>query len=268
MKIAELFKKIIVIFIFLSPVFAWSAADTDDTWNNVLKTRYFGNHAIEESSDVVELTAPYRAEDPAMVPLKITSKFPQTLDKYIRKITILIDKNPEPFVGEFTFSEFSGRADLALRVRVNAYTNIRAIAELNSGKLSMHKVYVKASGGCSAPIAADLEAAMNRLGKMKFKVNDNADTEMPLLTQLMISHPNITGMQMDQVTRIVKPAHFVQHLAIKFNDKLVLTAKTDIAVSEDPNFRFYFVPHEAGTLEAEIQDNKGMVFSTSYEVIR
>ncbi len=268
MKFAELFKKIIAVLIFLSPVVAWGAVDADDTWNNVLKTQYFGNRAIDESNDVLELTAPYRAEDPAMVPLKITSKFPQSSDKYIRKITILIDKNPEPFVGEFTFSEFSGRADLALRVRVNAYTNIRAIAELNTGELSMHKVYVKASGGCSAPIGADLEAAMNRLGKMRFKVKDNVDTDVPLLTQLMISHPNITGMQMDQVTRIVKPAHFVQHLAIEFNEKPVLTAKTDIAVSEDPNFRFYFVPHEAGILKAEIRDNHGMVFSSSYEVLR
>ena len=129
----------------------------------------------------------------------------------------------------------------------------------------MHKVFVKASGGCSAPIAADLEAAMKRLGKMKFRVNGDADGETPLLTQLMISHPNITGMQMDQVSRLVKPAHFVNRVNIVFNDKPVLTAKTDIAISADPNFRFYFVPRDAGVLKAEVHDNKGMVFSSSYE---
>ena len=266
MKFFNTFRYIIVVLSLFLVGVAESAEDTEAKWNNQLKVEYFGDRSIKESSDVIELTAPYRAEDPATVPLKITSKFPQTSDQYIRKITVLIDQNPEPFVGEFTFSEFSGRADLAMRVRVNAYSNIRAIAELNNGMLSMNKVFVKASGGCSAPIGADLEAAMQRMGKMKFKVKNSPDADVPLLTQLMVSHPNLTGMQMDQVTRLVKPAHFVQRLNIEFNGKPVLTAKTDIAISEDPNFRFYFVPHEAGVLKAEIRDNQGMVFSSSYEV--
>ncbi|WP_221896707.1 thiosulfate oxidation carrier complex protein SoxZ [Bathymodiolus japonicus methanotrophic gill symbiont] len=34
----------------------------------------------------------------------------------------------------------------------------------------------------------------------------------------------------------------------------MLTAKTDIAISADPNFRFYFVPTEKGVLKAEFTD--------------
>ena len=77
---------------------------------------------------------------------------------------------------------------------------------------------------------------------------------------MLISHPNLTGMQMDQVTRLVKPAHFIEHIEVSYNGVPVLTAKTDIAISQDPNFRFYFVPTEAtaGVLKAEIRDNKGM----------
>lgn len=265
MKFGELMKWVVALLALNSPLLTWAAADKDAEWDRVLRSQYFGDQAIVESGDLIELTAPYRAEDSAMVPLKITSKIPQSADKYIQKITVLIDKNPEPFVGEFSFYEYSGRADLAMRVRVNAYSNIRAIAQLNTGELYMHKVFVKASGGCSAPITADLEAAMKRLGKIKFRVNGDRDGDTPLLTQLMISHPNITGMQMDQVSRLVKPAHFVNRVDIVFNDKPVLTAKTDIAISADPNFRFYFVPREVGILKAEVRDNKGMIFSSSYE---
>jgi len=61
-------------------------------------------------------------------------------------------------------------------------------------------------------------------------------------------------MQMDQVTRFIKKAHFVKDVKVSFNGKPVLTAKTDIAISTDPNFRFYFVPDKAGDLKVDVTD--------------
>jgi sulfur-oxidizing protein SoxY len=188
------------------------------------------------------------------VPLSIISKIDQSEERYIKKILVLVDKNPFPFVGEFEFTPSSGKADLAMRIRVNTYSYIRAIAEMNDGKLFMAKKFVKASGGCSAPIGADLDASMKRLGKMKFRLEEGLKTAEPALAQLLISHPNITGMQMDQVTRFVKKSHFIKSIKVFFNDKPVLTAKTDIAISSDPNFRFYFIPEKEGVLKAEITD--------------
>lgn len=268
-----------VLFIFtpFSPVFA--ANETDETeWNNVLKNQYFSGKTIEDSDKVIELDAPVRAEDPALVPLKIVSKVNQTPDSYIKKILVLVDKNPFPFVGDFEFTPDSGKADLAMRIRVNTYSFVRAIAEMNDGKLYMSKKFVKASGGCSAPVGADLDAAMQRLGKMKFRLDDGIKTKEPTLVQLLISHPNLSGMQMDQVTRFVRKSHFVEEMKVSFNNKPILTAKTDIAISSDPNFRFFFVPDQAGTLKAEITDmscesptardvcKKGNTFSETYAV--
>ena len=188
------------------------------------------------------------------MPLKIVSKVKQSNDSYIKKILVLVDKNPFPFVGEFEFSPHSGKADLAIRIWVNTYSYIRAIAEMNDGTLYMSKKYVKASGGCSAPVGADLDAAMQRLGRMKFRLDAGIKTKEPTLVQLLISHPNLSGMQIDQVTRFIKKSHFVEQMKVSFNDKPILTAKTDIAISSDPNFGFYFIPDEAGTLKAEITD--------------
>ena len=255
-----------------------TAAKDETNWNNTLKGEYFSGQTIKESSDVVEIDAPYRAEDPALVPIKITSKIKQTKDKYIKKMTVFVDKNPFPFVGEFEFTPESGKADIAMRVRVNTYSYIRVIAEMNDGKLYMHKKFVKASGGCSAPIGADLDAAMKRLGKMKFKMDKGLKEGNPALTQLLISHPNITGMQMDQVTRFIKKSHFIDQVKVTFDGKPVLTAKIDIAISADPNFRFYFVPTKSGELKAEFSDvscesptsrdgcKVGKSYSTSYTV--
>lgn len=255
-----------------------TAEGDDDTWNNVLKSQFFAGKNIEESDAVIELEAPYRAEDPAIVPLKVSSKIPQSKDKYVKKIWLLVDKNPFPFVGEFEFFPESGKADLAMRVRVNTYSNIRAVAETNDGKLTMTKKFVKASGGCSAPIGADIDEAMKRLGKVKFRLDDGVTPGQPSMAQLMISHPNLTGMQMDQMTRFVKKSHFIDQLKVSFNNKPVLNAKIDIAISADPNFRFYFVPDKAGELKAEFTDiscesptsrkvcSKGSSYSQSYSV--
>jgi len=267
----------LVLVLSMPPLAAFAEGDENE-WNATLKNQYFAGKTITEGNDVIELEAPYRAEDPALVPLKIVSKIPQTQDTYIKKILVLVDKNPFPFVGEFALTPDSGKADLAMRIRVNTYSYIRAIAELNDGRLVMTKKFVKASGGCSAPIGADLDASLKRLGKMKFRLDGGVKTAEPNLVQLMISHPNITGMQMDQMTRFVKKSHFIEQLKVTFNGKPVLTAKTDIAISSDPNFRFYFVPPSAGVLKAEISDTscespiardacaKGSTYSETFEV--
>ncbi len=237
----------------IQPEIAKAEGD-EANWNNAIKSQFFAGKNLDETQSLIEVEAPYRAEDPAIVPVKISSKIPQTPARYIKKIWVFVDNNPFPLVGEFEFFPASGKADLAMRVRVNTYSNIRAIAETNDGQFSMSKKFVKASGGCSAPIGADLDEAMKRLGKVKFRVDEGIQPGQPVQAQLMISHPNITGMQMDQMTRYVRKSHFIDHLKVSFNNQPVLQAKIDIAISADPNFRFYFVPDKPGELKAEFSD--------------
>ena len=62
-----------------------------------------------------------------------------------------------------------GNASITTRIRIDKYTYVRAIAEMNTGEKLMVANYVKAAGGCSAPSLADMDAVMARLGKMKMK---------------------------------------------------------------------------------------------------
>ena len=252
------------------PTIVYTADNPDATWNNGLRNHYFSDKSISEAGDVIELEAPVRAENGAVVPIKILSQFPQTEDRYIKTITLLIDENPVPWAGTFHFTPRSGQADLDLRIRVNSYSNVRAIAETNDGELHMTSRFVKASGGCSAPVGSDLDAAMARLGKMKFRAKPSEGPgkalQNPLQTQLAISHPNVTGMQMDQMTRMYAPAHFIKEVKVSFNDEPIFWAETDISISENPNFKFFFVPQEEGELIAEVTDSNGLQFSQAYKV--
>lgn len=243
-----------------------TTAEEDMLWTGGLRHAYFGDRPITQSDDLIVLDLPKRAENAAIVPVSISAQIPQTDERYIKTIYLIIDKNPGALAGKFHFTPKSGRADLAFRVRVDAYTPVRAIAETNDGELFMSRRFIKASGGCSAPAGSDLDAAMARLGKIKLKTQGETKLAEPTLAQLMISHPNLNGLQMDQVTRLYAPAHFVRHVKVRFDGEEIFSAETGFGISENPSFRFFFVPEGAGELTAEVIDTKDLQFSQSLRV--
>jgi sulfur-oxidizing protein SoxY len=247
--------------------YAQQASPVEDViWVNGLQEHFFADQNIWDGEGVISLDAPYRAENAAFVPITITAGFAQSPDRYIDTVWLIVDKNPGPLAGKFTFSQQAGRADLSLRLRVNEYSPVRAIARTNDGKLYMARRFVKASGGCAAPAGADMDAAMARLGKMKIRELDSQAESDARLFQLMISHPNINGMQMDQVTQLFTPAHFVKEVRVKYDDKEVFSAETSFAISENPSFRFYMKPDHPGRLTAEVKDTEDLTFTQTYEV--
>ncbi|MEM9385291.1 MAG: quinoprotein dehydrogenase-associated SoxYZ-like carrier [Pseudomonadota bacterium] len=238
----------------------------DVIWQNGLRDHFFPNEDIWDGDGVVSLEAPYRAQNAAIVPVNITAAFPQSEDRYIETIWLIVDKNPGPLAGRFDFSAKAGRADLALRLRIDQYSPIRVVARTNDGRLHMTRTFVKASGGCSAPAGADLDAAMARLGKMKFRELDPNNEAQARQFQLNVSHPNINGMQMDQLTQLYLPAHFVRDVKVSLDGEQIFSAQTGFSISENPSFRFYMRPEVAGKLTAEVTDTKDMKFSQTFEV--
>ena len=221
----------------------------------------FGNARLDAADAVIVLDTPKRAEDAAVVPLAIRARFPQSRERYIDKIWLVIDNNPSPIAAVFTFTPESGRADIETRIRIEEYTFVRAIALTNDGKLYMATNYIKASGGCSAPAGKDVVAARANLGKMRLRVGDVLEPGRPAAAQLMISHPNDSGLAMDQVTRSYATPHFVRSVEVRYGGKLVMNADVDFSISENPNFRFYFVPNGEGELDAKVVDNENLEFT-------
>ena len=228
----------------------------------------FGERKISlKADDVIGLEAPKRAEDAAIVPIVIRARFEQKPERFIRKVYLVIDDNPSPIAAIFSYTLDSGRADIETRVRIDEYTHVRAIAETNDGDLFMATRYVKASGGCSAPPGKDAVAALASMGQMRLRVQPDATPLRPTLVQLMVSHPNDSGMVMDQATRQYTPPHFVRKIDVTYNGRLVLSADIDFAISENPNLRFYFVPQEGGgELHADVVDTKDLHFERSFSL--
>lgn len=238
-----------------------------DIWGTLLKPQYFKDRPINVGKSIVELRIPVRAEDSGVVPLSINAKIPQTAERYIRKVYVFIDKNPKPLAGLFHLTPAMGRADLSMRLRINEFTFVRVVAETNDGELHMDEGFTRASGGCSEPPPfLKLKEARARIGEMKFRADESNTDGDVALGQLIISHPNITGLQLDQRTRAFIPAEYVTKVEISFNGEHIMTAETDISISEDPSFRFFFRPAQGGTIEAHMTDSKGRSFTRSFPV--
>ena len=237
-----------------------AAIENSEIWAKV-RTQLFGARKIDRAADsLIEFDVPVRAEDAAIVPVSLRTRMIATPERFVSKLYLIIDKNPSPISAVFSFTPESGRADIETRVRVEQYTPIRAIAELNTGELYMAAHFIKASGGCSAPAGKDAEAALANLGKMRLRVDGGVRFNEPNLAQLMISHPNTSGLAMDQVSRLYAPAYYVRSVAVSYGGKPVFSADIDFSISENPHFRFYFLPQTPGELKAEVVDTRDKSF--------
>ena len=236
---------------------------SEKIWQN-MKADVFGDRPIsEEGAGIVRLEAPKRAQDAALVPVDV---FLDPKAQGIKSVTMIIDVNPSPVVATFTFGKDAGVTHLATRVRVDDYSYLRAIAETEDGKLHMVKSFIKASGGCSAPAVKNTDEAMASMGKMKLKQFPPASGQASGVrdVQLMIRHPNNSGLQRDPLTQYFIPAHFVQKFAISQGERQILSMEGGISISEDPNFRFDFLSKGDGEIVVDAVDTEGKEFKDKW----
>jgi len=259
-----MFKKIIVLGLLLVGELTWAADPI--AWDKIRASLFQDRHIEVDSGNIIQLEAPNRAEDAAIVPVSIHTEIPANSKLHIVKTWLIIDQNPSPIAAMFTFLSDNTPSDIETRVRVNEYTLIHAVAELDDGSLYMASKFVKASGGCSAPAGKDPAEASKSLGKMKILVEKMPVVGKPSLAQLMISHPNDSGLAFDQLSRNYTPAHYVREITISYNNVPMIKADLDISISENPNFRFYFIPKSSGELSVDVIDSQNLNFKQAIKI--
>jgi sulfur-oxidizing protein SoxY len=211
---------------------------------------------------VVQLEAPPRALDAALVP--VTLVFPGTTP--IESVYLIIDDNPAPLAAHVTFGPKADARSLKLRVRVDAYTNLHAVAAGRDGKLYSTSKFIKASGGCSAPAGPDDAAALQDIGLMKLRLLGPFTAGKPLQAQLMIRHPNFNGMQMNPISRLYTPARFIRTIDATYEGGSVFHLDSDISLSTDPVITFGFVPQQKGQMKVVARDSSNAMFDHSFDV--
>jgi sulfur-oxidizing protein SoxY len=229
-----------------------------DPWPDLARDLFQGRKMANDDSVLLE--APIRAEDAAIVPMTLRLKAAG-----VRQATLVVDQNPMPMAAAFTFGETAGLTFIATRVRVNSYTNVHAVGETGDGELHVQAKFVKAAGGCSAAAVKDMDEAASHLGQLKYREFKSAEAGHRE-AQIMIRHPNNSGMQMDQITHLYIPAHYIDKVVVRQGEALIFSMDGGISLSEDPNFRFSYTPNGAKTISVEAHDTKGNVFKREWPI--
>lgn len=228
-----------------------------ESWQ-AMKADVVGEAAIAPAEGLFALDAPYRANDAATVPLHIRQT---DAAARIEGATVVIDENPAPVAATFAYGEAMMPLDFELRVRVNQYSDVRVIARTPEG-LAMTGAYVKASGGCAAPATKDPEAALSTMGRMRLRqfAAEGGMNTARREAQIMIRHPNYSGLQRDQVTQLFITAHFIDTLEVRQGEDLLFTMEGGISISENPVFRFAYDDNGSTDITVRATDTEGNVF--------
>ncbi|ACK52092.1 sulphur oxidation protein SoxZ [Methylocella silvestris BL2] len=223
-------------------------AQREARWQDIAKTM-FQDRARQNGEAIISLDAPQRALDASLVPMTVTlsDKIP------MKGMYLIIDDNPSPVAAHFTFGPAADPHQINLRVRINSYTNVHAIAEAADGTLYETVQFVKAAGGCSAPMGMSDEEAMKGMGEIRLKLADES-SDKPARATLMVRHPNFNGMQMNQVTRDYTPARYIQTISVTSGDNKVFDLETDISLASNPVIGFGLKPR--GEIKVAVTDSE------------
>jgi len=182
----------------------------------LLRAKYYGDRFMGEVDEAyMSLEVPANTPDPAATPL--TLRFADDAHRRIKRVRVFIDNNPSPLVATFDFPG-TPLTEIDMRVRIDRFTSVRAIAETADGALEMRSGWVKASGGCSAPPSA---AAAGVLGEIRLR--PAADSKS---LQIGIRHPNASGFQIDPRSGDPIPARYISHIRVNAGASALLDADT------------------------------------------
>jgi len=242
-----------------------AAGDLDTPqWDTTRKTLFQDRPIKDVGDDVVLLDVPARPDDAAAVPVLVKVRPGRAAGVSVKNVYIVIDRNPEPLAGVFRLTPDSGLAEVQTRLRVETHSPMRAIAELSDGSLYMSTKLVKAAGGCAAPPV--MVTLPPNLGQIQIRTQDAPHRNEPNWAQLIVVHPNHTGFQRHPLTTLPISAHYVTEIAVSYGGNPVLDAQTTIAMSEDPDLRFYFTPKGPGSLKVEVKDSRGQSWAKAADV--
>jgi len=174
----------------------------------------------------------------------------------IAHIYLIVDHNPSPVGVVFHAMQKLSWVEIETRIRIESYTPLRVIAEYSDGTLGISNRYIKASGGCSAPAGSNNTVAEANLGKIKLRSDGLAASGATQRLQLMVSHPNNSGLVRDPVTLLNESPRFVRQILIRFDEKPWLAVDTDFTLSENPYLAVTWIPGGPGAYDVEVNDTR------------
>ena len=247
----------------IGPALAGSA------WDDI-RPSAFGTRTIEDGAAFIAFQAPYRAEDQRTVPISAEAAFKD--GRKIKSVTFIVDENPMPVAAAFRFADQRDRATLSIDIRLDHASPVRVVVEADNGALYMIEKFVKASGAgvCAAPPAGRSGARRRHHGADAAHRPDRPGragaTRFHRSAQLDIRHPQLTGMQMNQITMLYTPMRFVNSVEVRQGDEMIFTLEGSMTLSENPRIAFDYQVNGASVIAVRTKDTNDTVWTKEFPV--
>ena len=100
-------------------------------------------------ADGLKLDLPVLGDNPSSVPIKVRVTLPIDSNNWCEELIVIAESNPVPLATRLYFFPAMGAAEAAIRLRLIASQNIRALARMNDGRLLMTRQFIEvAPGSC------------------------------------------------------------------------------------------------------------------------
>ncbi len=239
-----------------------------ESWPGI-RAEVFGTRTLHDGRGLIKLTAPYRPEDVRSVPLAIEAKLAN--GRTIRSVSFIVDENPSPVAAVFKLGGGRDRVALTTNIRLNQQSDVHIVVEASDGELYMVEQLVKFAGGqasCSAPPMGNPAEIAASMGRMDFAaVGEKAAASHALQrARFALSHPNHTGMVLDQITLLYVPLLMVDRIEARQGDELVFEMTGSITLAQNPAIEFDYVTNGAAEMTMTARDTSGAAWQRRFPI--
>ncbi|MBJ2151392.1 thiosulfate oxidation carrier protein SoxY [Paracoccus sp. IB05] len=124
-----------------------AAARADTAESDRIAADFIG--AADAVSEGLALDLPALGDNPSAVPVRVHVTEAITDDSWCEELIVLAERNPMPLACRFRFSQASGAADVAVRLRLIETMHVRALARMKDGRVFDTRGQITvAAGGC------------------------------------------------------------------------------------------------------------------------
>jgi len=212
--------------------------------------------ADEIPSKDIDITAPSRAENGAIVQVAVNSHIPNS-----EAIAIFVDKNPTALIGNTMFSR-GASANMVTRIKMAETSDIKVVVKAENRYYTASKKVIVLEGGCGDATSA------NEPFKSRIKIHaKQLKGSTAVQVKAIIMHPMHTGRGKDSSGKLI-PAHFVQLASVRLNDQPAVDMQLSTGIAKNPYLTLHLDDAQLGdTVTVEWHDNLGNTGKAETKVI-
>lgn len=213
----------------------------------------------------IEIDMPAFSDSGASVPMEIFVPSAMNKASYPRAVRVYAPRNPRPRLISLFFSPACGEARMSTRVRLGAFQDIVAVAELSDGQKFRATRHVDVTYGACEDLVANDQFPPGWKPRMRVAVPNKVARDEIFTVRTIINHPMETGLRHDK-SGLRVPVRIAESFSCTADGKRVFSAKLEPAIAANPYIAFSLKLPASADLQFQWVDTTGEIYTQSARV--